>query len=368
MTLPKENSFFFNAKTQHQNLGDAIISRELLRTLSSKGTVYVFSGGMPASFLACIQAEKYNIYSSYLRFVACLIIKSISGLITRRASSYFILNPGGFGNNKNLGVKDKLRQTFLVLNYAVLAVLGVRIMRLGASFGTFTDDRLYFEKLKNVFMYRNTVRDPISLSYAHKNGLKNMSYFPDLALAMPYDTYVTNGIKTGTTPYFVFSLRSEDNNYNECQIQVIKEITQHNPEIDLVFSAQVEFDIEFNKELAQFFNQYGLKSRFVDCPSEEELFSLYRGAQLVFSNRLHVLLFALRQGVVSIPLVTEEKNKKIIGIYQDLQLGDLVQYVDSSLVMTKIESAKLVAAGLPSIFSHKAGDISAMLDTILADK
>ena len=368
--MPKENSFFFNAKTQHQNLGDALISRELLRTLSSKGTVYVFKGGMPASFLASIQAEKYTIYSSYLRFVSYLIIKSIYGLIARRSNSYFVLNPGGFGNNKNLGVKDKLRQAFLVLNYAVLAVMGVRIMRLGASFGPFTNDRLYFEKLKNAFMYRNTVRDPISLAYAHQNGLKNMSYFPDFALAMPFESYVKGEELASEKPYpyYVVSLRSEDHIYNEYQVNRIKEIAQLNPDVELVFSAQVEFDVEFNKELARTFKQQGLNSRFVECQNEDALFTLYRGAKLVFSNRLHVLLFALRQGVVSIPLVTEGKNKKIIGIFEDLQLTQLIQYVDAPLLSNKGDNIPLVAKELPSLFARKAEQISSILDGILTDE
>ena len=50
------SKFFFKIKTQYENLGDALINRELLKVIKGSGEVYIDASHVPDGFL-----DKINI-------------------------------------------------------------------------------------------------------------------------------------------------------------------------------------------------------------------------------------------------------------------------------------------------------------------
>jgi polysaccharide pyruvyl transferase WcaK-like protein len=51
---------------------------------------------------------------------------------------------------------------------------------------------------------------------------------------------------------------------------------------------------------------------------------LYSQVSFVFSNRLHVLLFALANGAIPFAIIDIKKNTKITGLFEDAGLKSLI--------------------------------------------
>jgi polysaccharide pyruvyl transferase WcaK-like protein len=85
--------------------------------------------------------------------------------------------------------------------------------------------------------------------------------------------------------------------------------------------------------------------------SIEENLLEYANVDYVFSNRLHVLLLALRAGVTPIALVRRGSNAKIRGLFSDMGLAshcfDVDEFLDINQILIKVggkkESVRLAA-------------------------
>lgn len=319
--------FYFSAKTQHQNLGDLIINRELLALAHSYGSVSVLSGGMPESFLNRLGVRNYILYRSSSGFIFSLLVSAIRRIISyKEPRVYFLLNPGGFSGGVQLKALPK--QFAIIIQYALLKIVGVRIVRLGASFGPFYGFRTTLEKVKHRMIYKNTGRDSISLNYAKEIGLSGFEFFPDFAYFLSPPEKLDNH-EADQEPYVIMSFRSElsDSSYDAKLETKIKEIMQARSKSvseRIIFATQVSFDEARNLELCSIFTGLGFTAECSPAETDSELFELYRGAEAVFSNRLHVLLFALRQGTPAYAVIDLNKNSKVAGLYADMDLACLV--------------------------------------------
>lgn len=352
-----ENVFFYSAKTQHENLGDAVINRELLNLLSLYGKVVVYEGGMPKSFLITIGALSYTTIKNKFKFIIALFFASIA----QNKRVYFVLNPGGFSGGCNFF--SFMKGLLLISIYALLNVIGVRIIRLGASIGPFTPRRLFLEKIKNRLMYKNTARDPVSLAYAQENGIFDVDYFPDFAFKLPFPEILKNKLSAKNTKYFGFSFRFENINYDTKLKKKLISIAKSAPDKHFFFTSQVDFDVEYNKSLVDFFIENGFSAEYIECNEELSLMKFYQQADEIFSNRLHVLLFSLRHGTLSIPIVSEEKNKKIIGIYQDIGLDRLVLLLENDAPQLSSDNETL---DIDNIFKTKSTQIRLLADKLFS--
>ena len=312
------NVFFVSAKTQHQNLGDAIITRELLRLASGHGTVELNLGGMPKAFLDSIEAQHYRCHGSGAGFVAALIGAAFKRLLSRSAPKvYYLLNPGGFGGGMSAAAVP--RHLALVLVYALLRAMGVRLMRVGCSLGPFSRGRIAVERMKLAFQHMPSARDSLSIAYARTNGLGQLGYFPDLALLLAEAREAA-----APTPRVVLSFRAEPKvpGYDDA---VTAALSHHlaDPRFapcQRVMASQVSFDLPRSRELQQVFGADAGGAVLAPEADFDGVCRLYASAQAVFSNRLHVLLFALRQGVPTYAVIDPAVNPKIAGIFADLGL------------------------------------------------
>ncbi|MES2663877.1 MAG: polysaccharide pyruvyl transferase family protein [Pseudomonadota bacterium] len=366
--------FFFNAKTQHENLGDAIISRELLNLLDDYGIIHVLAqNDTPEDFLELIEAHRRTCYQSPFQFIATLITKAFKSLWNRsfnksKTSVYYVLNPGGFSGD--LSSKGVVFQIALVLIYAFLWVLRVRVVRLGASAGPFSPGRAKIERIKSMFMYKNTVRDSLSMNYAKKIGLRHVEFFPDMAFMLKP---ITNSRITGvslTEPYAVFSFRSESKylHYDASIETVIQRCIQNISEmqgLDRVYASQVSYDRLRNRDLSNTLKNIEGDSYIVDDLASDDYLRLYRDARVVMSNRLHVLLFALRQGIPAFAVVDPQLNPKIVGIYEDLGCDDLIISITNPVIPQQLPDPHQFMKRTQEVFDSRSVQAHRDLPTML---
>lgn len=351
--------FFFNARTQHQNLGDLVINREMLAVAAKCGPIHLYTGGMPETFIEGMKADRYDVSRSLGAFSSKLLRSAIRRIISKSSPRvYFLLNPGGFSGG--LSPRSVPRQIAVLAQYALLSVLGVRLIRLGASFGPFSPGRMLLEKLKHRLIFHNTGRDQLSVMYARRFGLMSFTHFPDFAFMLPAPDTEVDTSRQAEAPFVVASFRSEPGkgSYDEAVenallAMITKLVSRQGGKV--VFATQVSFDHARNAALRAKLEQAGFSVESSEARSERDLLGLYRQASHVLSNRLHVLLFALRQGTPAYAVVDQKLNSKIIGIYTDLGLSDLI--VDVGVPAFDVATMPVDETRLKNIFAKQQVEI-----------
>lgn len=314
--------FYFNAKTKHTNLGDIIINRQLLGLLNEQGDVVVYPGGMPPAFLDQIEIEKYSTENSQKSFFRRMIRSSLRAR-GKGERVYYVLNPGGFTGG--LPLRDAMGQTLNIMAFLILNILGVRIIRIGASIGPFTRGRALFEAVKSKFIHFIGARDSESERYAKTIGITNIKHFPDLAFTMP-------PLPVGVArreQRAVVSIRSRNVTADYDAVikrQIISILDAVDParELEIVISAQVDADLRYIDDLAATLSPIRRTKVIRHRLEEKDALELYATSQAVVSNRLHVLLLALRQGTPGYAAIDPKADSKVAGIYTDIGFGDLI--------------------------------------------
>lgn len=314
--------FFYLLRTQYENLGDRIINRECLALLRGYGTVRVNVVGVPQDFVAGLSLSPGEACAAGGTFYRELFAARLAGEVV-----YLVLVPGAV-----MGAAQFVRQTVLVVGYAALKALGVRIIRIGASLGPFTPLRLQMERWKARMMAFIGLRDRRSLDYAREHGFPNAAPFRDFAFMLPTQLRRT-GAEGGP---LVLSFRAEDSDeLDAIAVSISRFLARIDPEATrpLTIASQVERDRLTGRALAARVAG-GRPVGYLDAADgEPALFDGYAGSAGVLSNRLHVLMFALSVGAPVRGLVHPTRNRKIIGLFEDAGLGDrLVEITDPDAV------------------------------------
>lgn len=366
--LQSNRIFFFSAKTQHENLGDAVINRELLRELTKAGRVEMCEGGMPGEFLAFVSVPGIHTHASTGAFYLLLLKTAIFALFKPRQQLYYVLNPGGFsGGVSGIGY---LRQAFLIFMYMLLNLLCVRVVRLGASAGPYSTSRLRIEKLKTALMHKNTVRDTVSLDYLKQHGFPEAGLFPDWAYMLDKAGTDSGSPLFGSRGYSVVSFRAEPGKpgYDAAIERHLDALISEHPQLaqqQWACVSQVDFDVARNAQLAAHLAARGIDTVCQSDLREPEYFRIYRHAQYVFSNRLHVLLFALRQGAVAYAMVDPAINTKIVGIYRDMGLQELIIDITRPTTPHMLKTRASFEPEVDAIFQAKQAEIRKQLQLVL---
>ncbi|NJM21281.1 MAG: polysaccharide pyruvyl transferase family protein [Richelia sp. SM1_7_0] len=318
---------FFSAKTQYQNLGDMIINREILLQLRNYGKLIVDDKGVPEWFCNDLEIDFYERSSNYnMTFEILIIWYALKALFKKECKIYFVLKPGHFYGEFSFIHLLKL------LYFVIIKFFGVRICRFGASIGPFSKSMELIESFKSKLMYFYSVRDGISKDYAHQIGIEKVFIFPDMAWIMKAtnESFVkpTKGDK-----YVVFSFRKsthnlgailEYKNYLFETLDKIIELVCKKWSYKLVLSYQVEDDKNICQELMQKYKDIYNVSFMEKKINLQTAYTLYSGAEMVFSNRLHVLMLAILSGSLPIGVVDIKEHNKITGIFADEELSNLI--------------------------------------------
>jgi polysaccharide pyruvyl transferase WcaK-like protein len=214
-----------------------------------------------------------------------------------------------------------VRSTFLVL----LSLAGVRVARLGVSFGRMSAVRLKLEAFVSRFYAFSGARDTRSLALARRSGFSNVGYCPDFAFALPPPGRIWN--KHPNVLQIGVSLREDNLGVDRRALtvrrldQLLATLRDEGRKFVVRFIAQVDADRTFMKELSERFGDR-YECTFIAEQRLSSLAHIYYSIDLIVSNRLHSLLFAGAQGAVPFGLLIPDCNQKIIAILDDLGLGE----------------------------------------------
>jgi len=261
-----------------------------------------------------------------------LLVKLKSLIKLNFNKMYFVLSPG----NDAMGW-GRWKSAKRVLYSFWLATLEIRIVRFGVSIGLFTRQRELVEKLSSKFMYFYSVRDSISVNYAKSIGVNNVYLFPDMAWLMEKPVSHNLIRNSGEEDYVIFSFRRlpiSKNDLTRSEFSTPESLFSVLDKIvklvcgqwskKLIISYQVTRDRDFCKELA---DRYTNSTDVVFIEKQinsQSMYDLYSRAFMVFSNRLHVLMFAMACGSLPVAVVDVAVQHKVTGIFSDVGLMQLV--------------------------------------------
>jgi polysaccharide pyruvyl transferase WcaK-like protein len=328
-----KNVVFYTVHTQYVNLGDLVINKTLLRELRRHGRLIVNDQKAPDWFFKELEIAPEERASQYnVKFDHLILLFAFIRLFQRNKKTYLVLGPGHIYNEqKKLKLKPVLRS---VLDLCLFRAVGIRVCRFGVSIGPFLPLAQVAERWRAKLMYFYSVRDSISEDYAHKLGIKKVEKFPDLAWLMEVKNLTNTQNQTRLeNDYVIFSFREASHKldnptvYKENLYPVLDTIANlmcGKLAKQLVVSYQVEFDYKVCKEIRDRYREQHEVIFLEDKIDEQSMQNLYSHASLVFSNRLHVLIFAMTHGAIPIAVIDTEKHSKVAGIFSDAGLMNLV--------------------------------------------
>jgi|GEM_PF-4047451 len=327
--------FYFNPLTQYENMGDLLINKSLLNLLRRYGTIIIDDRNKPVWFVNELKKESDLIVSEIFPKNLGNYLEDV--LLENKEEDdicYQVFVPG---DKSRKGFKKAIWSLKHFYKLVKQKQKGCRSIRLGFSIGDFDTANLITESLYSLAFHTYGIRDSISMHYARKFRFSNTVFFPDLAWA--YEDYedVPNPVNESSR-YIVLSFRANkvgtvyQSSYLSTAIDRLKKLFDVDwfNGVKIVISYQVAFDREACIQLRDALQNSG-DICFVDkLLTINEAIALYKGAEMTLSNRLHVLLLASISGCFAVPFINSAHNKKIVGIYQDNDLSDLIVDYNSS--------------------------------------
>ncbi|MFH4803750.1 polysaccharide pyruvyl transferase family protein [Vibrio diabolicus] len=318
---------YYRAQTQYENYGDLVINRNLMKMLREHGDIIVDTAGVPESYLLSLELNDKEVFKG-----KSFLLKIIKDSLSKNDTVLFFTKPGHVSYENKLS--SIIRQAITALVYRVMYLCGVKICRFGGSVGNETGFARYIEIYKGKLYNKYIVRDSGSFKLAKDKGYQNLDLASDLAF--------------NCECYF-------DENKNKDHKNIIAsfrkgiDISKLKPLVNKLSSVynvegliQVDRDSNFMSEL--FKNQSFEKYLSTSDSFESQIIESYSKNDIAISNRLHVLLLSASHGVVPFAYVNKD-NKKIIDIYNDLDLTDLLIFENESIddIFDKIYSCNLVS-------------------------
>ncbi|MCC5669161.1 polysaccharide pyruvyl transferase family protein [Nostoc sp. CHAB 5784] len=344
----RKKIFFFTAQTQYENLGDLMIIKILLDNLRKYGTMIINEQGVPEWFCQELDIKDDEKVSKYgTKFNNLMLVFALKALFSSNNEIYYILTPGHRFSIPltNIGYLRYLIETIKQMTtLALFKIIGVRICRFGVSIGPFSKLDQLVERWKSKFMYFYSVRDTKSEDYATKLGINKVEIFPDLAWLMK-TPYASNKLAKLHDEYVIFSFRNSTNPlgdpdiYKNSLFPVLDKIVSmvgKKWQKKLLISYQVDLDYEFCKDIS---NRYKDDCNVIFIEEKintQSMYDLYSRAYMIFSNRLHVLMFAMLCGSIPVAVVDTLKHDKITSIFSDAGLMRIVIDISNEAHISEI--------------------------------
>ncbi|MEH6307515.1 polysaccharide pyruvyl transferase family protein [Olivibacter sp. CPCC 100613] len=368
------NYFLYNPVTQYDNMGDLLINKSLITLLRRHGQVIIDDNNKPISFITQLLAENDQKLSEIT--TQGLFNFAEHRLKTPSEDKYYLVFVPGDLSVK--GFKKALsRVRFFNSRLRKLKQMGCRILRLGISLNTFDAPNMIAESLYSSAFHVYGLRDKQSIAKAERFRFSNVRYFPDLAWAFYPKFNENEGVVKGR--YILISFRASKSGTSH-HGDYFAEIKNHLFDVlhqsslgdyKIVVSYQVQYDREAAQELVELFAKE-FEVEFIDkLLSLDEAIHLYKGSDLIISNRLHVLLLGTICKTLSIPFINPVDNKKIAGIYKDNALYDVVlDYRNNTTTVSgrlvdMIKSRSVILNRLEERYKSNAGVIENLLEDIV---
>ncbi len=313
------NVSFLSIRTQFENLGDALINRELIRLLAARGTLVVDTGIAPDWFVDMLDlpADATRV-SGRPR----LFLEMVKALLRGDRPYYFFLPGGLFGEFNRLQLAKK---ALALLPLRVLRLLGVRLCHVGPSFERIGANYITHLRRRRPLLHAFYVRDARSLRLLEHHAVGCDGLLPDLAFNL-FDAPSPPLVSTGRRDV-CFSFRTDQHaeQFDACMTMVERVAETLSDGARCHIAVQVERDrpgMEAIRDRLQ--ARLGAPVEiFQETRDIARMQAFYRDMGVVVSNRLHVLLLGASVCGRLVACV-DEKNQKISGLLETLGRADLV--------------------------------------------
>lgn len=308
---------FFSLRTQFENVGDALINRELVRLVANESDVEIDLSRCPPAFSKNIHipnSHRVRRVSGPIELITQLVRYGLMG-----RERYFFLSPGGYvGDMRGWQYISGLLNTVLLLG---LRILGVRICHVGVSYERIGRFQRSLLRLRNRLLYRHIVRDQTSLDYARSLGLRVDGKMPDLAFG------AVGQLDLAAEPrrFIALSFRADQSTgLGDAIGRAVAELDRLvTAEIPFKIVCQVRRDRQFLRQLKEIVTRRQVV--FVDVHAEVDgCFAVYDDCKFIVSNRLHALLMGTIRGCKPIALLSSAVNTKIVSALSTVGVNDSV--------------------------------------------
>ncbi len=327
--MPRSTTSFFSINTQFDNVGDALINRELVKLAADQGPVMVDLSRCPSRFretLGLNGLPNVTIVEGSLALFRRMLSHRLSGGIP-----VYFLKPGAYLGG--LGTSFLPKALAILLLQLLMMLLGVKICQIGVSYERLSPFHSWFLRTRRPLLFAHYVRDQKSFDYAEEQGLKPDGIKPDLA----FNIYGVHPQASGTPKTIAMSFRTDQ--YPEQFDHVTTfvrwlcgRVAKFSPD-QIRFVAQVKRDADPAQKLAQMVKaEFGIQTEVIICfDNVVHCEQAYAPCDFVVSNRLHSLLIGGSQCPRVLGCVSSKVNEKIIGLFDTLELNDQLTTIDPIL-------------------------------------
>ena len=316
--------FFLRVKTQFGNLGDALINRELIRLLASHGDLVINLGKAPPRFKAWIEdgipsgATRTGAMGYWLRLDWALIRRPFVS-----SECWVVLNPGGYVGE--VGRAAMIGKRFGAVRLRALRRFGCKTMLVGVSYERLGPRLLGSLRAQARALDFHAPRDSRTAVFCDENRIAYSQVLPDLAFALP-----THLCRSQPSRKALASFRRQT---GLDPVGLLGDLLPAGYDLD--FAWQVASDAPYQRRLCE--DWVGMGNRASIHRLDESIESareIYGQYDIVYSNRLHVLLLAMSAGAYAVPVLSAGQSQKIRGVFADLGLSARIVETGSALAQT----------------------------------
>ncbi|HEY0334202.1 MAG TPA: polysaccharide pyruvyl transferase family protein [Stenotrophomonas sp.] len=311
------NVSFISVRTQYENLGDALINRELIRLLARQGRLVVDVSKAPSWFVDMLSLPDDVLR---VRGTGRLLLRMVKERIAGHRIFYFFI-PGGMRGEYT--ASRFARKLATLLPYYSLKMMGARFCQMGLSFESLGVRHKFFLRMRNRLMHAFYVRDTASSVLLAADGIDHSGLLPDLA----FNLFESAARPVGAIATACLSFRTDQHPSQlvDCYefvrhcVRALPEQTRYH------LVVQVERDrVGMEALRARLREDHGIEAELRQETRDIEAMQVfYRSSDVVISNRLHVLLLGASVGARTVGYV-DDTNRKITGMFETMGRADLL--------------------------------------------
>lgn len=326
---------------QFENLGDVLINRELIKLVGQFGRVIIDEGHCPIhmrTLLRTTPLPDMEFVASRHAFLWALTREHVN-----RRRCFYVMCPGGMGGELAIVAFAKRLAQLPVI--AAMRIIGLRFIQVGASYDTLGSRFATFLWLRAPMLSAHYVRDEWSARHLRSWKISVDGLLPDLAFNM----FEKPANAPGPIHTICLSFRTDQSSTQLARIQhfIDQLLALVPPQTKIRLLAQVSRDVAGMKALQTWLEVRTQRRAvlLVNCEDIEQNLDFLRKCDVVFSNRLHVLLLGAAACGRMVACV-DEQQPKIEGLFHTLELDAAILRLSTPLTESAVrEAIKTVVDG-----------------------
>ena len=325
-------------RTQYENLGDYLIAQATIDFFSERGQLIIDIRKVPNNYIDLFDFP-----------IDTILVKNgfITNILKNRENKWiYLIKPGGFSvaTNFKMNIKNLLMGSYFRLAKIISNCEIIKMPHsLNGSMSIY--DVYYHNSIDKIF-----TRDMETYNKIKKNSSSKIFLTSDMAMFYYKKKSKFHNSEVRERDKIAISLR-----YDRIDKETVitnKLIENLNTKKGLlpIFISQVLFDTKLNHQESLKYNTKNVEYN-INSDSLKKIVTTYSESKYVVSNRLHSLLLGLINGSIPIALIDKEKDKKIIGCLNELNIKFF--YIDDFIKNNEDIIEKILIQKEPSIsFKH----------------